>query len=109
MAFIYRSKSLSSASHPSSLHLQRRLPGKGCGNKSRQTLLRAGARMGFSWGRAAKGCLMEQRGELSFQGTLGGLAHRPLWVGDARLGWSWVVMGAGDQGSGSEALCGRDG
>ena len=65
--------------------------------------------MGFSWGRAAKGCLVEQRGELSFQGTLGGLAHRPLWVGDARLGWSWVVMGAGDQGSGSEALCGRDG
>lgn len=105
-AFIYRSKLLSSARHPSSLHLQRRLPGKGCGNKSRQTLLGAGAGMGFSCGWAAKGCLVEQRGELSSQGALEGWCigcfgrGMPGWAGP---GW-W---GAGDQGS--EALCGRDG
>lgn len=96
-AFIYRSKLLLSARHPSSLHLQRRLPGKGCGNKSRQTLLGAGARMGFSWGRAAKGCLVEQRGELSFQGTLEGWhigrfgRGMPGWAGP---GW-WGGGGLG--------------
>ena len=90
-AFIYRSKLLSSAHHPSSLHLQRRLPGKGCGNKSRQTLLGAGARMGFSWGWAAKGCLVEQRGELSFQGTLEGWHIGCFGRGMPGWGWSWVV------------------
>ena len=52
--------------------------------------------MGFSWGRAAKDCLVEQRGELSFQGTLGGVSAQAALGGGCPAG---LVLG-GDGGWG---------
>lgn len=45
------------------------------------------AQMGFPWGQAAKGCLVEQRGEPSFQGAMGGVQGCSCG-GECPAGWS---------------------
>lgn len=58
------------------------------------------AQMGFPWGRAAKGCLVEQRGEPSFQGAMGGV-QGCSWGGVP----GWLVLSGGRPGARGQRAC----